>query len=85
MECQIVYVWEDDSVWKFTPAEWWAYVSRAIRNDGSYEHPFTSKLQGHGKHVAAKNSVSRDKRVRCVNVNGWALTNWVCELNTVVQ
>src|ERR1035438_7093975 len=60
LECRAVYVFQDSGVWKFAPGEWWRFVTRAIRNDGAYELPFSKQLQGYRKKVAVENRKEQD-------------------------
>jgi hypothetical protein len=83
LERRVVYVFQDGSIWEFTPEDWWRFVTRAIRNNGLYNLPFAKQLHGPCKQIAIENGVSADKTVRCVNVNRWTLTNWIEELHAM--
>jgi hypothetical protein len=83
LECRVVYVWQEHRIWKFMPVEWWKFVTKAIRNNGTYELPYSTELQGQGKRVAVENRMSGDGTIRCVDLYRWTVTNWSNELHSM--
>ena len=80
-ECRLVYACQGGSVWKFTPEEWWRFVTEAIRNNGEYVLPVSKQFKRHSKRIVdVQNGVSYDKTIHGVKLNRWTLTNWTAEL-----
>ena len=82
-EIRFVYACEYGTIWKFTPKEWWRFVTKTVRNDGNPEFLLSKALYRRPKHIKeAMDHVisSSDHRIRCVNPLDWTLEDWAKEL-----
>lgn len=80
---RFIYTCEYETFWKFTPKEWWRFVTRVIRNDGLYDLPVSAELHGRPRHVIRGTDgkyCSSDNARRCVNLLDWTLEDWKGEL-----
>src|SRR5438094_8115578 len=71
LEFRFVYARQNESVWKFTPEEWWRIVTRAIRNNGKYNLPLSKQLQGPPKKIADVDDC--DNTTRSVDLIRWTM------------
>jgi hypothetical protein len=78
-----VFAHEYGAIWKFTLPEWWRFVASVVRQNGTYDLPFSKALSRrpkelrndeHGKYQSA------DVTARCVNLRAWSLSDWQREL-----
>lgn len=80
---RFVYACEYGTIWKFTPREWWQFVSRTVRNHGNYDLPLSRALGNRPRHISFSpegRMSSTDGTVRCVNLTGWTESDWQSEL-----
>ncbi len=80
---RFVYLVEYGTVWKFTPKEWWLFVTKTIQKDGAYDLPLSMALRSRPKHISRSYDgmfYSSDPTVRCVTPLNWALDDWKNEL-----
>ena len=83
---RFVYARQDDSVWKFTPEEWWRFVTRTIRRNGVYNLPPSKQIQGRPKKTVEEENVdsfSCDGTSRSVNLVHWTMDDWKNELDAI--
>src|SRR6266404_4898591 len=75
---RFVYASQDESVWRFTPEEWWRFVTRTIRKNGAYNLPSSKQIQGGLKKIAEVENVgfSCDNTCRRVNLRHWTMDDW---------
>jgi hypothetical protein len=81
---RFVYACELGTIWKFTPKEWWLFVTRAIRNRGCHDLVLSKALRTRPKYIVrGENSefYSSDIRMRCVNPLDWSFQDWANELS----
>jgi hypothetical protein len=80
---QFVYVCEYQTVWRFTPKEWWLFATKATRNNGSYDLPLSRALRSRPKQIVKGKDgkiYSPDDTIHCVNPLDWTLDDWKHEL-----
>ena len=80
---RFVYLCEYGTIWRFTPKEWWRFVIRTIRNNGTYDLPLSKALRTRPKHITEgehHKCCSSDNGVRCVNPLDWTVEEWKSEL-----
>lgn len=83
-EVRFVCVCEHQTFWSFTPRAWWVFVSKAIRNKGSYYLPLSRALRNRPRGVIKGEDGefhASDDTVHCVNVLNWTVEDWKRELN----
>jgi hypothetical protein len=83
-EVRFVYAYEYGTIWKFTPIEWWRFVTKAVRNQGNPEFLLSKALRRRPKHVTESDDrkilSSSDDGIRCVNPLNWTVEDWTKEL-----
>ncbi len=80
---RFVYVCEYETVWRFTPKEWWLFATKAIRNHGSYDLPMSRALRRRPKRIIKGEDgkfYSSDNTLHCVNPRDWTVEDWKDEL-----
>jgi hypothetical protein len=80
---RFVYACEFGTFWKFTPKEWWQFVTRTVRNNGGHDLVLSKALRSRPRHLIKgedKKFYSTDSRVRCVNPLNWTFQDWTTEL-----
>ena len=77
---RLVYVHQDDNVWKFSREDWWKFVNRTIRNKGTYSLPLSKHLPN-----GLKKSMDscESNAVRNVHLLDWTLDDWKDELSAI--
>ena len=81
---RFVYACEYGTIWKFTPKEWWQFVSKAISNQGNHEFLLSRALHSRPKYIRKgqdRKISSSDDMMRCVNPLDWTVEEWTRELN----
>ena len=81
-----VYARHDECVWRFTPEEWWRFVTRTIRRNGVYNLPPAKQIQirpPKSAEVENVESFSCDSTSRSVNLVHWTMDDWKNELDAI--
>lgn len=81
---RFVYACEYGTFWKFTPREWWQFVTRTVRNNGCYDLPISRALGNRPRHITTGPDGrfhSSDETVRCINLLEWTPEDWQNELS----
>lgn len=81
---RFVYAYEYGTIWKFTPKEWWQFVSKTVRNNGNYDLPLSRALGNRPRHITTGphgRFRSSDDTVRCVHLQDWTLSDWQNEVS----
>jgi hypothetical protein len=82
-EMKFVYACENGLFWKFTPEEWWRFVTKVIRNHGCHVFSQSNALRSRPNHIVKGGDnkyYSSDTKMRCVNPLDWTVENWTDEL-----
>ena len=80
---RFIYAYEYGTVWKFTPKEWWRFVTKTTNNSGSYDLPLSRALRARPRQIIKGEGgklYSADNTRRCVNLLDWTLEDWKDEL-----
>jgi hypothetical protein len=80
---RFIYACEYEVFWKFTPREWWRFVTKVTHNSGSYDLPLSRALYARPRQIIKGEDGklhSSDKTRRCVNLLDWTLEDWNDEL-----
>ena len=81
---RFVYACEYGTIWKFTPKEWWQFVTKTVRNNCTYDLPLSRALGNRPRHITPGPDGrlrSSDETVRCVNLPEWTASDWENELS----
>jgi hypothetical protein len=77
---RFVYACENGTIWKFTPQEWWQFVTKAIRNHGDHDFLLTRAMCSRPRLItrgADGKFYSSDNKMRCVNPLDWTVETGV--------
>ena len=76
---RFIYACEYATLWKFTPKEWWRFVTKTNQNGGSYDLSLSRALRGRPRQIIKDEGgklYSSDNTTRCVNLLDWKLEDW---------
>jgi hypothetical protein len=82
-EVRFVYACQNGTIWKFTPKEWWQFVTKAVRNHGGHHLLLSKAMCNRPRHIirgADNKFYSSNREMRCVNPLDWTVENWISEL-----
>ena len=68
---RFVYARQEEGTWRFTPEEWWRFVTRTIRKNGAYNLPTSKQLHGPLKEIASVDG--SDSTTRSVDLARWSV------------
>jgi len=80
---RFIYACEYATIWKFTPKEWWRFVTKTTNNSGSYDLPLSKALRARPRQIIKGEGgkfYSFDNTTRCLNLLDWTLEDWKDEL-----
>jgi len=83
----VVFAHEYGTFWRFTPMEWWRFVTAVIDANGSYDLPLSKALAARPRQIKRRDDgefYSIDAKVRCVKLLDRSLTQWKSELSREV-
>jgi len=83
-DVSVVFAHQYGTFWRFTPLEWWRFVTAVIEAKGSYDLPLSKALAARPRQIRRDPGgefYSSDARVRCVNLIDRSLDEWKSELN----
>jgi hypothetical protein len=78
-----IYAGEYATFWKFTPREWWRFVTKTTNQSGSYDLPLSRALRRRPRQILKGEGgklYSSDHTRRFVNLLDWTLEDWKDEL-----
>jgi len=76
---RFIYASEYTTFWKFTPKEWWRFVTKTNQNGGSYDLPLSRALHGRPRQIIkGEGNIlhSSDYTRRYVNLLDWKPQDW---------
>jgi len=85
---RFVYARQEEGIWRFTPEEWWRFVTRTIRKNGAYNLPPSKQIQSRSKKIAGVETVesfSCDNTSRSVDLLHWTMDDWKNELDAICR
>ena len=80
----VVFAYEYGTFWRFTPMEWWRFVTAVINADGAFDLPLSKALAARPRQIRKDPGgefYSADAMVRCVNLIDRSLDEWKSELS----
>jgi len=80
----VVFAHEYGTFWRFTPMEWWRFVTAVIDANGSYDLPLSKALAARPRQIRRDDKGefhSIDAKVRCVKLLDRSLDEWKTELS----
>jgi len=82
-EVRLIYVCEYATLWKFTPKEWWRFVTKTNQNGGAYDLSRLRELRSRPRQIIKGEGgklCSSDPTMRCLNLLDWTLEDWKHEM-----
>jgi|SRR5579872_3317548 len=87
-DVSVVFAHEYGTFWRFTPLEWWRFVTAVLQANGSYDLPLSKALSARPRQIKKNGDgsfSSVDSKVRCVNLIDRTLDEWKSELSADVS
>jgi len=79
----VVFAYEYQTFWRFTPMEWWRFVTAVVKANGSYDLPLSRSLSTRPRQIKRGDNgefYSADPKARCVKLLNRSLDEWKSEL-----